>query len=89
MDPFLEEQEWSDFDLTFNTVVREVLAPELRPDYLVRAERRVYLEHVGPEPCTFRVGDFAVIARDTSPAGGRMSAGEPAAAAACTLPIPE
>jgi Protein of unknown function (DUF4058) len=47
MDPFLETQEWEDFHTTFNTVLRELLGPSLEPKYLVRVERRVYLESVG------------------------------------------
>jgi hypothetical protein len=43
MDPFLESEEWEDFHTTFNTVVREVLAPRIEPRYLVRVERRVYV----------------------------------------------
>jgi hypothetical protein len=27
MDPFIEDQEWEDFYSTFNTVIRETLAP--------------------------------------------------------------
>jgi len=46
MDPFLESQEWEDFHTTFNTVLRERLAPSLETDYLVRVERRVYVESV-------------------------------------------
>src|SRR3954465_3703395 len=45
MDPFIEDQEWEDFHTTFNTVVREKLTPGVRPRYLVRVERRVYVEH--------------------------------------------
>lgn len=44
MDPFLENQEWEDFHTTFNTVLRERLATGLEPEYLVRVERRVYVE---------------------------------------------
>ncbi len=44
MDPFIERQEWEDFHTTFNTVLREALAPTLEPRYVVRVERRVYVE---------------------------------------------
>jgi hypothetical protein len=67
MDPFIEQQEWEDFHATFNTVVRETLAPALKPRYLVRVERRVYVEH--PPECeaveAMRLGDVAVVAIDT------------------------
>ncbi len=45
MDPYLEDLEWEDFHVTFNTVVRELLAPEIRPRYFARIERRIYIEH--------------------------------------------
>jgi len=45
MDPFIEDQEWEDFHSTFNTVIRESLAPGIEPKYIVRVERRVYIEH--------------------------------------------
>ena len=44
MDPFIEDQEWEDFHSTFNTVLRESLAPGVEPRYIVRVERRVYVE---------------------------------------------
>ena len=43
MDPFLEGPEWEDFHSTFNTVMREFLAPGVAPRYVVRVERRVYV----------------------------------------------
>jgi hypothetical protein len=49
MDPFIEDQEWEDFHSTFNTVMREALAPGVEPRYIVRVERRIYVEH-GLEP---------------------------------------
>ena len=45
MDPFLEGPEWEDFHATFNTVIREHLSPRVEPRYLVRIERRIYVEH--------------------------------------------
>ena len=44
MDPFIEDQEWEDFRSTFNTVLRETLAPGVEPRYIVRVERRIYVE---------------------------------------------
>ena len=45
MDPFIEGYEWEDFHAEFITSLRAALVPSLRPDYLVRAEKRVYVEH--------------------------------------------
>ena len=89
MDPFLENQEWEDFHTTFNTVLREQLAPRLRPDYLVRVERRVYLEHPGTEPETMRVADVAIVAQDAGLATGLGTETSKPAPDACTLPMPE
>lgn len=49
MDPFLEQQEWSDFHADFNTVMREQLAGRLEPRYFVRVERRIYMEKLASE----------------------------------------
>lgn len=93
MDPFLESQEWEDFHTTFNTVLRERLGPALEPKYLVRVERRVYLESVGGEPETMRRADVAIVTVDKRP--GDRGAGPgvltPASAsmtAECELPMP-
>lgn len=88
MDPFLEMQEWEDFHTTFNTVLRECLSPALEPDYLVRVERRVYVERVGTEPETMRRADIAVVAVDSGPATGRLSRDSGIMTAECELPMP-
>ena len=67
MDPFLESQEWEDFYTTFSTVLRERLGPSLEQKYLVRVERRVYLESVGSEPETMRRADVAIVTVDARP----------------------
>lgn len=62
MDPFVEMQEWSDFHARYMTVLSELLTPQVRPRYVVRVERRVYLE----EPCEERgqiIPDVAVLQR--------------------------
>lgn len=45
VDPFLEDGEWEDFHTRFNTAISEILAACLEPRYLVRLERRIYVEH--------------------------------------------
>jgi len=66
MDPFPDQQEWSDFHATMITVVRELLVREMPSDYVVRIERRIYLEHeLGDEDTlSVRVADIA-ISRDS------------------------
>ena len=87
MDPFLENQEWEDFHTRFNTVVGEYLAPSLEPNYVVRVERRVYVEHLGGQEPPRRA-DVAVLWTGDR---GRASAGRSSAIAAveCLLPMPE
>jgi len=93
MDPFIEMQEWSDFHATYMTVIRELLAPQVRPRYVVRVERREYLEEPFDEPDQI-IPDMAILERWGS---SRSSAGtavlaEPAAAMApveCLLPEAE
>jgi hypothetical protein len=92
MDPFIELQEWEDFHATFNTVIRETLGPSLKPRYLVRVERRVYVEH--PQEAAdkaMRIGDVAVVAVDserTQPlrASSTLAIAEPVV---CTIAMPE
>ena len=88
MDPFLEAQEWEDFHTTFNTVLREHLGPTLEPDYLVRIERRIYVEAVGVEPESMRRADIAIVAVDSGPATGHRSHGAGSITAECELPMP-
>jgi hypothetical protein len=90
MDPFVEDQEWSDFHSTFNTVVREALAPGIAPRYIVRVERRVYVEHGLEEEDRRRQADVAVIGSgvDAAVADSREG-GLAVAPVECVLPIPE
>jgi hypothetical protein len=88
MDPFLEAQEWEDFHTTFNTVLREHLGPSLEPEYLVRIERRIYVEAVGVEPESMRRADIAIVAVDSGPATGHRSHGAGSITAECELPMP-
>jgi hypothetical protein len=48
-DPFIEDQEWDDFQPSFNVVMSEMLAPELEPHYVARIATRRYIEHL-PDP---------------------------------------
>jgi hypothetical protein len=44
MDPYIEDQEWDDFQPSWNAVIAEVLAPALEPRYVARIQRRAYAE---------------------------------------------
>lgn len=45
MDPYLEGHVWEDFHARFITEIADALGPFLRPRYVARVEKRVYLEH--------------------------------------------
>ena len=62
MDPFIEMQEWSDFHARYMTVLSELLTPQVRPRYVVRVERRVYLEQPFDEPDQ-AIPDVAILER--------------------------
>jgi hypothetical protein len=62
MDPFIESQEWSDFHGRLNAQIADELQERLRPTYVVRIERRVYVENPreeGFEP-QVRIADVAL-----------------------------
>ena len=90
MDPFIEDDEWESFHSRFIGGISDALVPALRPDYLVRTERRVYVEHFHE--------DYRVIRPDLTivrpPRQNRSGRAQPASAAAilepveCTLPGP-
>lgn len=93
MDPFLESQEWEDFHTRLMTALSDRLSPSIEPKYLVRVERRVYLESVGGEPETMRRADVAIVTVDKRPgnpgAGPGVLTTEPASMTAeCELPMP-
>jgi len=91
MDPFLELQEWEDFHARFNTVISELLSPRLEPRYVVRIERRVYVESHRDDTESLRRSDVAVL-RAGETAGGTALAAEPAISLEpfeCELPMPE
>ncbi len=91
MDPFLEGAEWEDFHATFNTVIREYLSPRLEPRYLVRIERRVYVEHTTDDRAPLRRADVAVfVAHETAQAWAPISAAVGVLSPVeCLLPMPE
>ena len=71
MDPFLEFQEWEDFHYSFNAAIRDALSSRLAPRYLVRAERRVYVEFPGDRIRCFFVRTSACCGRGKRPVGLR------------------
>ena len=90
MDPYLEAQEWEDFHARLNTAISDLLSPRVEPRYVVRIERRVYVESAGDDnPSLFRA-DAAVL-RTIETAGGTAVAAEPISILEpfeCELPMP-
>jgi hypothetical protein len=92
MDPFLEDQEWEDFHATFNTVMRETLAPNVEPRYFVRVERRVYVEHCLGNEDQVRWADVSVLWSAESEAAvavASSTSGTSLAPVECLLPMPQ
>jgi hypothetical protein len=94
MDPFLEDQEWSDFHPNFIIQLQAQLAPRLEPRYYVRVERRIYVEHPDYDDSGerhIRKPDVSVLL-GAEPASMPQSAGATATLAApveCLIPMPE
>jgi uncharacterized protein DUF4058 len=94
MDPFIEGQEWEDFHTRFITALADSLLPGVRPRYVVRVERRVYLEHVPEGPAGFINPDVMVLERPEAPSPPAEGAGGTATLVAVTpvvlsVPMPE
>lgn len=91
IDPFIECQEWEDFHATFNTVIRESLSPRIEPRYIVRVERRVYVELPFESEESPRRPDVVVLYSDQSAATGETRTGTATTAAPVPglLPMPE
>jgi hypothetical protein len=91
MDPFLEMQEWSDFHARYMTVLSELLTPQVRPRYVVRVERRVYLEQPFDERDQI-IPDVAIVERrglSRSSSGTAVLAETTAAVAPVECLLPE
>ncbi|MBP90921.1 MAG: hypothetical protein CMJ64_30125 [Planctomycetaceae bacterium] len=90
MDPFLEGQEWEDFHARLNMAIADAMSPRIEPAYVVRVERRVYLEGPGEEHEHWRRADAAIVTTETaeslSPAASSATAVAPTE---CIVPMPE
>jgi hypothetical protein len=90
MDPFIELEEWSDFHALFNVELREWLTEQLGPRYLVRAEKRVYVDQSESSKLLYRKPDVVIAEGDpsrfmTGGEGGNLAT-EPVE---CLVEIPE
>ena len=91
MDPFIEGQGWEDFHQGFIAELSAALVAQVRPRYVVRKERRIYVEHsLSTEDRAIRT-DVAVLASDHDEpvAKGPESPGSAIAPVVISLPMPE
>lgn len=90
MDPYLEDRAWEDFHLTFNTVMRELLQPDVRPRYIVSVQQRVYVEYGLDEAEQIRWPDVAVMwpGGTDKIASPSQSVGSAVAPVECIIPAP-
>lgn len=90
MDPFIEFQIWDEFHSSFIYDLGDRLVPQVRPQYVVRRERRVYVETDPDDPDRYIIPDAALL----RPAGtggvekAAVSSAAIAATAELTLPMP-
>jgi len=91
MDPFIEGSEWDDFHPSFIVHLSDALVPLVRPRYVVRNERRVYVEHHGEAEDRVLRPDVAVFAAQREPplAEGGASSATALAPIAVHLPMPQ
>jgi Protein of unknown function (DUF4058) len=93
MDPFIEGQEWEDFHHGIITALQEALVPQVRPRYVVRVEKRVYLEHTPQEQAEFVRSDVLVLGHEQRQlllsSGGGTATALADAPIEITLPMPE
>lgn len=92
MDPFVEMQEWSDFHSRFNNDVSDALVPRLEPRYIVRVERRVYVEGSFQDTDQWRSADAAIIWAGSQPLSTATAVAGTATATApveCEIPMPQ
>src|ERR1051326_5418062 len=93
MDPFIESQVWEDFHLELISSIRAALIPQVRPRYVVRIEKRIYMEHQPEETVGLIRSDVAVLDQEKGKAPSRGVGAATAAVAlepvVLTLPMPE
>jgi len=80
MNPYLEQEEvWHDFHQSFVPALREVLAEQVRPRYLVKLEEQLFIHELPADERRF-LGRADVSLTAVEKAGGEIGLAEPAAA---------
>jgi hypothetical protein len=64
VDPFIESQMWEDFHTEYVTVLRDLLVPQVRPQYTVGVERYVYVTREDEEVVSIIASDAFVADAD-------------------------
>jgi hypothetical protein len=91
MDPYIEGGEWEDFHQGFVAELAAALVPCVRPRYVVRKERRVYVEHPLADDERPIRSDLAVLSGDETMATPEQPAAvlSTATPVVVSLPAPE
>lgn len=90
MDPFLEGQEWEDFHTRFNTAIADAMSPRIEPAYVIRIERRVYVEGPGEEYEHWRRADATIVTTEfAEPIASAGASATTLAPFECMVPMPE
>jgi len=91
VDPFIEGQAWEDFHQGFIGELSAALVPLVRPKYVVRKERRIYVEHGANGDDRLLRADLAVTAEPREPpaSGSSRSASTAPSPVLVHLPMPE
>lgn len=89
MDPYIERDEWEDFHTRLMTTIGDRISPAIRPGYIARVERRVYIDDpdISPDP-SFRQADVAVVESESWGVNEPTAAVATAPAVSCTVPLP-
>ena len=89
MDPFIEGQGWEDFHQEYIAALRRALVARVRPRYIVRLERRVYVER-DPEVLADHIRpDLVVVEPKGAKAAREAAVAVAAKPVVLTLPMPE
>ena len=90
MDPFVESQVWEDFHHAFCEVVREWLMIRVRPRYVIRVEKRVYVERASDDRVDVIRPDVTVLETPDAPPGSSdTTAAVSNAPVTLTIPMPD
>ncbi len=92
LDPYIEGPDWEDFHVRLIGVISERLLPSVRPSYVVRAERRVYVAHdieLDPSQVRPEVAILRKSGKRATRGGGGVARTRSADPVVLTLPIPE